>query len=86
MTELELYKFIEENGIEYHWFNENTNVIIFVNHYLLPDWNKLLGIHILDEEGIVCRMKDGYMCFEMNEICDYFGIEISNVFLKENKY
>jgi len=83
MTELELYKFIEEYSIEWHWLNGDTDVILFVNNCLLPHWNRLLGTHILDDEGIICRMKDGYMCFEMNEICENFGIEMENIFKKD---
>lgn len=67
-----------KNNIEYHWHNDD--VILMVNNHLLNDWNKLLGIHILDEDGLPCVMKDGYFCFEMKEICDFFEIEMKEVF------
>jgi hypothetical protein len=27
-----------------------------------------------------CVLKDGYVCIWMQDICDYYGIEITNVF------
>lgn len=81
MTELELYKFVEENGIEFHW--NGDDVYMFVDCRDTKDFTELLGSGILDESGIECRMKEGYFCFEMKDICDYFGIELENVFKKE---
>jgi hypothetical protein len=49
----------------------------------MKEFNKLLGANILDEEGIECRMKEGYFCFYMKDILDFFGIELENVFKKE---
>lgn len=86
MTELDLYKFIENNSIEYHHYkNEGKeDVIIFINYDKIQDFSNLLGNEIFDEEGIDCTMKDGYFCFWMNEICDYHDVEIGNVFQKES--
>jgi hypothetical protein len=80
MEALDLYKFIKENDIEYHWIEEGEDVILFVNNRDLPEWNTLLGYHILDEEGLKCTMKDGYLCFEMKDICEHFDIKLSDVF------
>ena len=82
MTELALYSFIYDNGIEYHWTND-LDVIIFVYIRDLDEWKDILGSHIFDEEGIRCTMKDGYFCFEMKDICEHFDIELSNIFNKE---
>jgi hypothetical protein len=81
MNTLDLYKFVTKNNIEYHWHDDD--VILMINNYLLDEWNKLLGIHILDEEGLSCVMKDGYFCFQMQEICDHFDIDIKEIFEKE---
>lgn len=80
MEALDLYKFVHNNEIEYHWHDDD--VILMINYYLLDDWNKLLGTGITDEDGISCVMKDGYFCFMMQDICDYFGIEILSIFEK----
>lgn len=87
MTELELYKFINDNGIEYHYYNcydKNKKIMMFVNIYDIDEFNKLLGKRIMEEEGINCVMKYGYFCFEMIEICEYFDIVPENVFTKKD--
>lgn len=78
MKTIDLYKFITKNGIEYHW--HDGDVILMINNYLLDEWNKLLGIHILDDNGLECVMKDGYFCFQMKEICEYYDIELLDIF------
>ena len=81
MKKLDLYKFVHENNIEYHKDDsDDLEIILFINNYLLDVWCKILGNGILDEEGIECVMKEGYFCFHMKEICDYFGIDIEEIF------
>jgi len=86
MTELELYKFVDDNCLEYNWIEndigDDINVILFVNNEQIEDFKKLLDYSIFDENGITCIAKYEYFCFHMLEICDYFGINISNVFKK----
>jgi len=79
MTELELYKFITDNEVEYHWHNEE--VYAFVSTWDIEKFNELLGSNILDDDGIKCTMKNKYFAFEMTEICSYFGIEADNIFV-----
>lgn len=86
MTELDLYKFITKNKVEWHFINKKSkdeDVIVFIDNHLTPDWNKLLGSHITAEEGLECIMKDGYFCFHMNDICNYHGIDYSTIFIDE---
>jgi len=84
MDKLQLYKFVEGNGIEYHKsHNDENDVILFVNIPLIEEWNKMLG-SIMDEEGINCVMKDGYFCFFMEYICEYFDIEMDEIFDLKN--
>jgi hypothetical protein len=82
MKALDLYKFVTTNNVEYHW--HDSDVILFISNYLLDDWNKLLGNGITDENGLSCVMKDGYFCFMMQDICDYYDIDINEIFEKEN--
>jgi hypothetical protein len=88
MTELELYKFVHNAGLEYHWHERNDNnnahdVLLFVPIYWIKDFNDLLGYQIMAEEGIECTMKHGYFCFWMKDICDHFDITPANVFDQE---
>ena len=83
MTELSLYKFVNDNNIEYHWDLDKTDVFLFVNFRDIKDFHSMLDYSILDDEGIECNMKDGYFGFKMDEICQYYQIELENVFSKE---
>ena len=87
MKELDLYKFIKNNSIEYHWTfvsSDKNEVIIFVNIYNIEEFNKLLGTGILEEEGMECNMKSGYFAFKMNRICEYFDIKLEDIFEDKN--
>lgn len=83
MTELALYKFIKENNVEYHWIDNNTDVIIFVYIWNVEEFNKLLPDLLFDEEGIECNMKDRYFAFRMKDICEYCDIDMKAVFDNE---
>lgn len=88
MKSLDLYKFVTKNELEYHWNitsspfegNETSDVILFIPIDLLSEWNLLLDHYIFDEDGLQCIIKDKYMYFMMQEICDYFNIEITEIF------
>jgi hypothetical protein len=86
MTELELYKFIKDNNIEWHKQDNNgeQDVIIFPNTTEVKDFQKLLSYEMFDDGGIECRMMDGYFAFWMKDICEYYGIEIEKVFIGKN--
>ena len=83
MTELQLYKFVENNKIEYHWDLDKTDVYAFINFRNIAEFHAMLTYEIFDEEGIECNMKDGYFGFKMDEICQYYEIELENVFSRE---
>lgn len=83
MTELQLYKFVHENNVEYHWnFNDSEEGEVYMMPYIfqVEEFNKLLCKSVFDDYGIDCKMMDGYFCFAMREICEYEGIELENVF------
>ena len=79
MKAIELYKFVKNNKIEWHWNSDNTDVILLANFEEAKEFNKLLGVSIFDD-GIECTMKCGYLVFEMNSICEYFGLELRDIF------
>ncbi len=87
MTELGLYKFINEHNIEWHYENNDktTDVIIFVHTYQLEYFQKILTPGIFDDSGIECRMMSGYFCFWMKDICEYYGIDFTAVFKKDKE-
>jgi len=83
MKAIDLYKFKYENDIECHFID--NDVIMFVNYDQIEEFRKILDTVIFDDEGINCIMKDGYFCFMMREICDYYDIDIQEIFNKKEK-
>jgi hypothetical protein len=72
MNALKLYKFIQGNSIEWHWHEHENDVLVSIQSYEIKDWFGLIKGHgLLDENGIECVMKDGYMCFWMRNICGH---------------
>ena len=85
MSDIELYKYIAENGIEWHWGSNKgeEDVIIFPNFYQLDSFCKLVGSFTFDDDGIDCVLQDGYLAIWMNSICEDNDIELINVFNKK---
>ena len=85
MTELQLYKFITENSVE--WYRRDndgtTDVVVLPDMSIMQDFCSLVGGNIL-EKGIDCKLKCGYFAIWMNDICNYFDIDPDNVFFEKN--
>ncbi|MCT4263414.1 hypothetical protein HZP32_14950 [Elizabethkingia anophelis] len=85
MTELELYKYINDNNIDYRWQlneNEQEDVIIFPYTFQIDDFYKLIKSDTDFEHGVEMKLMDGYFSVYMSDICDYVGIELERVFEK----
>lgn len=86
MTELELYKYIKNNAIEWQRRDNNgTDDII-----IMPNVPEFLGFLKLvkgytGEGGIEGRIMNGYFAIWMKDLCFYFDIDMRNVFCKENE-
>ncbi len=83
MTAIQLYKFITECNIEYHW--HKGDVLMMPGIFWIQSFYSLLSNTHFDDEGIKCTLKDGYLVFEMRDICEYYGIELEEVFTPEMK-
>ena len=85
MYELDLYKFVTENSLEYHWGQikkDKGNVYLLVTCADIGKFIKLIE-NIIQEKGVKCTIfKQGTFSFEMNGICEYYGIETERVFAK----
>ena len=82
MTELDLHKYIQENNIEWHRQDNDgiDDILIFPSFNQIEALHKILSPCLFDDEGIECRMKDGYFAIWMQDICNYYGVEMNNVF------
>jgi hypothetical protein len=78
MNATDLLRFVIEKELEYRWYNDD--VILFVETFNIQEFNKLFSPTSFDDGGIECYMKDGYFCFEMQEILDPYGIELTDIF------
>jgi hypothetical protein len=86
MTELELYKYINDNGIEWHrQDNDGTpDIIIFPYIFQLEEFCKLV-MGYESEEGVILRLFGGYVAIWMQDLCDYYGIDIDKVFMGDEQ-
>jgi len=85
MTELELYKYINDNNIEWHRRdNDGTpDIVIFPYTFQVEEFANLIKSSI--DEGIECRLMNGYFAFWMKDICEYYGIDMDKVFCGEEQ-
>lgn len=83
MTELKLYKFINDNAIEWHisYNNNHEDVVVFIPFDKLEEFTKLAKDTMLDE-AIECHMRTSYIAVWMKGICEFYDIELDNVFQK----
>ncbi|TDQ79551.1 hypothetical protein [Sphingobacterium yanglingense] len=85
MTELELYKWVQEKSPEWRWqYNDEAkqdDVLILPYSFHFESFSKLVEKGC-DEEGIECRIKGDYFAVWMLDICEYFDINIENIFSK----
>jgi hypothetical protein len=83
MTELQLYKFVTDENIEWHReLNDgNSDVVMFPKFDQLSELCKIFSTSILDDEGLNVILKDGYIAIWMDEVCEYHGVRLENVFV-----
>ena len=86
MTELQLYKYIQDNAVEWHWSdNEGTpDVLIFPYFFNLSDFTKLLGKSLVNIR-VECVLTENCACIWMRDICENCDIELENVFPKDHE-
>lgn len=87
MKVLDLYKFIKNNSIEWHWIDDNNDVVIFLDYSELYDFRDLLTSSDFDDEGIKCNLKDGYVAICLKDLLENHDIELSEIFTEnENEF
>lgn len=82
MTELSLYKYVTENGIEWHrQDNDGRDDILIFPHICDLDGFVELVQGYTGEEGIPVNLKGKYVAIWMQDLCDYYGIDADKVFV-----
>ena len=80
MTELQLYKWVQE--IEAHYNHDFTELWACINGLELQEFWKITSPTLFDDEGLECVMKDGYICIDLVVVANYYGIDIENILPK----
>lgn len=83
MTELELYKFLEENELEYHWENEGKELIAWIPFYHLREFTELLRGNYLTDNELMVNLQDYSIALDLVPIAEYYEIELENILKKE---
>lgn len=87
MDKLQLYKFIHDNGIEYryqyNYENKKDDLLIWIPFYLVEDFAKLIE-YINSDSPTECSLTQNHLCLWMLDICSHFGIELEEIFEKQN--
>lgn len=86
MTALQLYKFLTDKGLDWNRIydkdEDRDDIILFVGNNDLMEWKQLLGNRIMSRGYLKCVMTWEYFCFHMWDICEYFGIDMDDIFTK----
>lgn len=96
MTELDLYKWIHDNSIEYHVYrhgiekldlremNEDNyhewKIYVYPFFFQLESLMEIVKPSFFDDERFECVMKHGYICFDIMDIAYHYGIDVINIF------
>lgn len=82
MTELDLYKFIKNNKIEYNDIGDE--ILMFIDFWLLEEFVSVAWSSYFDEEWQEVTMKDHYIVIDAVSLCDYHWIDEKNIFKLES--
>lgn len=83
MTELDLYKFIQENDVEISWHGDDS-LNIWLHSADISDFTKLLERCDADDGGINCKLQsEGYIVINLLDICEEYDINPENILAKD---
>lgn len=83
MSELELYKFLEEHEIEYRWERQNTEFLVWIPFYLLEDFTEMIGEDYFCEGGVDVNLQYSWVCIDITNIAECHSIDLENILKKE---
>lgn len=88
MTELKLYKFLNDHELEYRWKiyeNKEDEFIVWIPFHLLEDFTKMIRYSYLCESGIEVNLQESCIALDLVPIAEYCDIELENI-LDKIKY
>ena len=77
-----MYKYITENDIEWrrHDNEGSPDILIYPRIFQMDDFFEMVKGHTT-EQGIPCILRAGYFVIWMEDLCSYYGIDSSKVFI-----
>ena len=85
MTELELYKFVIQNNLEYDYVSADEIVLTMPSH-LLGSFVKLLGEDYFDDGCAEAHICSDYIYINIVNACNYYGIDCEHIFIKGKNF
>ena len=80
MTELDLYKFCEEQEMDWR----GDELILWIHSYDLKEFTDLVGGDYFSEGNVeVALLSHGVIAIEMNDLCEHFDIDPERIRSKE---
>jgi len=83
---LEAYKFIRNKKFEYHFIDDDKEVLCFVEFDELQKFCEIFKIDRLTDEPPMVALKACSVCIEMAQICNHFGIDLNDIFDKDKEF
>jgi len=85
MTELKLYKFLNDHELEYHWQDyekKDAEFLVWIPFYLLEEFTQMIGYNYLSEGGIEVLLQESCIALDIVDIAEYHDIELENILSK----
>jgi len=80
MTELEIYKFVQDKEINWH----EDKLMLWLEGAELREFSDIEGDNIVEDGGYeVTLVHGGSICIELNDICELHEIDPENILQKE---
>jgi len=79
---LALYKFVHDNGLEYHCHYAKKDVGLLIPTDLIDEFCEVIGEGYLSDRYIECTLRYRHIGVEMNDICESFGATLEDIFGK----
>jgi len=73
---LKIYKTFEK--IEKHWHEDK--LLVMPNFSELQKCMSIFRLGIFDDGGIDAHLKDGYISFDLADICERYDIDVKEIF------
>lgn len=87
MSELELYKFINENDVEIRW--EEEELLLWMDHWDMETFGEILNREDADDGGYPCQLQttlgQAIIVLDLVPLCEEEGINPENIFEKDKE-